>query len=62
LGKTAGKDAVAHKATYPAILGIEASEDRAQRLVTEAIEIISSLGIKGEILQEVARLIIARRS
>jgi geranylgeranyl diphosphate synthase type II len=62
LGKTAGKDVAAHKATYPAIFGLKASEDRAQRLVAEAIEIISSLGIKGEILEEVARLIIARKS
>jgi geranylgeranyl diphosphate synthase type II len=62
LGKTAGKDAAAHKATYPAIFGLKASEDRARKLVIEAIEIISSLGINGEILEEVARLIIARES
>jgi geranylgeranyl diphosphate synthase type II len=62
LGKTAGKDAAAHKATYPAIFGLKASEDRARTLVIEAIEIISSLGINGEILEEVARLIIARKS
>ncbi|HEY7913739.1 MAG TPA: farnesyl diphosphate synthase [Blastocatellia bacterium] len=62
LGKTAGKDAAAHKATYPAIFGLKASEDRARKLVIEAIEIISSLGINGEILEEVARLIIARKS
>src|SRR4029078_11834174 len=43
LGKTPGKDQAAHKATYPALHGIAASEARARELVTEAIEIVSGL-------------------
>ncbi len=51
LGKTAGKDAAAHKATYPAVFGLEASEARARQLVAEAVEIVSALEIDGEILE-----------
>ena len=36
LGKSAGKDLVAQKATYPAILGLEGAREEAHRLTTEA--------------------------
>jgi geranylgeranyl diphosphate synthase type II len=36
LGKSAGKDLAAAKATYPALLGLEASRDEARRLTAEA--------------------------
>jgi len=62
LGKTPGKDHAAGKATYPAIHGMAASEARARRLVEEAIEIVSRLGLKTQVLEEAARFIIARSS
>jgi geranylgeranyl diphosphate synthase type II len=62
LGKTAGKDLAVAKATYPAIFGLEASEKRAQELVDEAVEIISTLGDDTRILQSIARFIIKRKS
>ena len=62
LGKTPGKDQAANKATYPAIHGLAASEARASELVAEAIEIVSTLGFKTQILQEIAKFIIARTS
>jgi len=62
LGKTPGKDQAANKATYPAIHGIDASETRAARLVDEAVEIASSLGVDSTMLEEIARFIIARKS
>jgi geranylgeranyl diphosphate synthase type II len=62
LGKTPGKDQAAHKATYPAIHGIAASQTRARELVEEAVEIVSSLGLKTQVLEEIARFIIARSS
>ncbi len=62
LGKTPGKDQAANKATYPAIHGIAASQTRARELVEEAVEIVSSLGLKTQVLEEIARFIIARRS
>nr|YP_002049403.1 geranylgeranyl pyrophosphate synthase [Paulinella chromatophora]ACB43193.1 geranylgeranyl pyrophosphate synthase [Paulinella chromatophora] len=36
LGKTAGKDLVADKTTYPKLLGLKASRERAEQLVAEA--------------------------
>jgi geranylgeranyl diphosphate synthase, type II len=62
LGKTPGKDQAAHKATYPAIYGMQASEARMRELVDEAVAIISSLRLKTEVLEELARFIIARKS
>ena len=62
LGKTPGKDLAASKATYPAVHGIAASEARARELVIEAVGIVSSLNADTQILQEIARFIIARSS
>jgi geranylgeranyl diphosphate synthase type II len=62
LGKTAGKDITAHKATYPALHGIEKSEARMEQLVDEAIEIVAGLGLDSRVLEELARFIVARRS
>jgi geranylgeranyl diphosphate synthase type II len=62
LGKTPGKDQAAHKATYPAIYGIEASERRAGELVDDAVKIISGLGLPAHALEGIARFIIARKS
>lgn len=62
LGKTAGKDKAASKATYPALYGLAASEALATLLANEAVDIISSLGISDNVLTEIARFIIARNS
>jgi geranylgeranyl pyrophosphate synthase len=62
LGKTPGKDEAANKATYPSIHGIAVSQTRARELVDEAVEIVSSLGLKTQVLEEIARFIIARSS
>ncbi|MFL6216381.1 MAG: polyprenyl synthetase family protein [Blastocatellia bacterium] len=62
LGKTAGKDVAAHKATYPALHGIKQSEARMQQLVSDAIEIVSGLGVNSVVLEELARFIVARKS
>ncbi|HKQ08645.1 MAG TPA: farnesyl diphosphate synthase [Blastocatellia bacterium] len=62
LGKTAGKDLAAHKATYPALHGVEQSEARMQQLVSEAIDIVAGLGQDAGRLAELARFIVARNS
>jgi geranylgeranyl diphosphate synthase, type II len=62
LGKTAGKDLAVAKATYPAIFGFEASEQKARDLVDEAVEIVSSIAGDTRILQAIARFIIERKS
>ena len=62
LGKTPGKDQAANKATYPALIGLEASEARAKVLVDEAVELASGLGVDAHVLVDLARFIIARKS
>ena len=62
LGKTIGKDQEQHKATYPAIHGIEASQRIAAQLVEEACEGLEPYGERAEILQGIAHYLIARSS
>ncbi|HEX4086131.1 MAG TPA: farnesyl diphosphate synthase [Chthoniobacteraceae bacterium] len=44
LGKSAGKDIAAQKATYPAVFGLERSRKEAQRLTQAAREAVKPLG------------------
>jgi farnesyl diphosphate synthase len=60
LGKTQGKDRKQYKATYPAVLGLEASREKAQVLCEEAISAIESLGQSAENLRLIANYIINR--
>jgi geranylgeranyl diphosphate synthase, type II len=62
LGKTAGKDQVQHKATYPAIHGIEASRARARSLIGEAEEILAELGPRAQPIRALGRFILERRA
>jgi geranylgeranyl diphosphate synthase, type II len=62
LGKTIGKDQEQHKATYPAIHGIDASKRIAARLVEEACELLEPYGARAETLQGIAHYLIARSS
>ena len=61
LGKTAGKDLAAAKATYPAIHGLAASHAKAGELVAAAVAAVSSIG-DAQILEAIARFIIERQS
>ncbi len=60
LGKTAGKDAAAAKATYPAILGLEASRAEASRLTEEAHQALASFGPEAKPLRWLADHLLAR--
>ena len=57
LGKNVQKDADAGKLTYPGLLGIEESQQRADRLVAEAVELAGTFGERGRHLAELARFI-----
>jgi geranylgeranyl diphosphate synthase type II len=61
LGKTAGKDRAGGKATYPALLGLEASKGIARELVSEAIKELDFLGEEAKVLKELARFVSIRR-
>jgi geranylgeranyl diphosphate synthase type II len=62
LGKTAGKDAAADKATYVKIHGLERSRALAARLRSEALGALAPLGERGALLAELAGLIVDRRA
>jgi geranylgeranyl diphosphate synthase type II len=61
LGKTAGKDTAAQKATYPALFGIEESERKADWLVNTAFEELDGFGERAERLKELARYLVERK-
>jgi geranylgeranyl diphosphate synthase, type II len=62
LGKTAGKDAAADKATYVKVHGLEPSRALAERLLADALGAIAPLRPRGALLAELARLIVDRRA
>jgi geranylgeranyl diphosphate synthase, type II len=62
LGKTAGKDLTAQKATYPSLWGIDESRRQAQLLVQEAKAAIASFGAKAIPLSAIADYITERKS
>ena len=62
LGKTAGKDEAAHKATYVSIHGLARARALAQQLKREALDALAPLGARAALLGTLARLIVDRRS
>lgn len=60
LGKTAGKDAVVEKATYPAVMGLTASRKEAARLTRVAMAALAPLGRKATRLTEIASYLLER--
>ena len=60
LGKACGADQLLHKATFPSLLGIEASRKRALQLVDEALENLQPLGQEADLLRFLARYIVER--
>ena len=61
LGKTAGKDTAAQKATYPALFGIEESVRRADSLIGAAFKELDSFADRAETLKELARYLVERK-
>jgi geranylgeranyl diphosphate synthase, type II len=61
LGKTAGKDTAAEKATYPALFGIDESLKKADALVESAFASLESFGGGAETLKSLARFLVERK-
>jgi len=61
LGKRAGKDVAAGKATLPALLGAAEARRRAERYRDEALLAFEGLGARAEPLRSLARFVVARR-
>jgi geranylgeranyl diphosphate synthase, type II len=60
LGKSAGKDLAAQKATYPAVIGLEKSRAEARRLTTQAHSALESLGKNAGVLRALADYLLSR--
>ena len=60
LGKSAGKDIAAHKATYPAVIGLEASRAEARRLTNAAQNALKIFGQEAGPLREIANYLLIR--
>jgi geranylgeranyl diphosphate synthase type II len=62
LGKSAGKDATAGKATYPAVFGLEKSRHEAARLTKAALKALDPLGKNADFLRNIADQLLGRQS
>jgi geranylgeranyl diphosphate synthase type II len=61
LGKTAGKDIVQEKATYPAVYGLERSHEIANELASKAIAELEPYGERAARLKSIAEFLVLRR-
>ncbi len=60
-GKGTGRDSTRRKATFPAVFGIEASRQRAEELIAEALAAIAAFGAEAEPLRNLARFVGRRK-
>ncbi|MGA7381271.1 MAG: polyprenyl synthetase family protein [Terriglobales bacterium] len=61
LGKTAGKDKAAEKATYPALFGVDESLKKADVLVATALGSLDSFGKRADTLKSLAHFLVERK-
>ena len=61
LGKTAGKDTAAEKATYPALFGVDDSLRQADELVSSALAQLDNFGEGAVTLKALARFLVERK-
>jgi len=61
LGKTAGKDTAAEKATYPALFGVDESLKKADALVQTALDSLDIFGSRADTLKALARFLVERK-
>jgi geranylgeranyl diphosphate synthase type II len=61
LGKETGADSARRKATFPALVGLEASKKKARELVERALEAIASFDGKADPLRWIAEFVVERK-
>jgi geranylgeranyl diphosphate synthase type II len=61
LGKTAGKDTAAEKATYPALFGVDESVKKAELLVASALAALDDFGARADTLKSLAKFLVERK-
>ena len=62
MGKTAGRDAVLRKSTYPTLLGVDGARRRAQALIEDGLESLAEHGLLTQELSQVANFMVTRTS
>jgi geranylgeranyl pyrophosphate synthase len=62
MGKPAGSDTAAGKSTYPRLMGVPASRERARRLLDEGLKFLQRAGFGDTLLAELARQTVERDS
>lgn len=62
LGKTQGKDRDHNKPNYPALLGLSGAKEKARELHEAALESLAGFGHEANLLRDLSRFIIERRS
>ncbi len=62
LGKAAGKDAAAHKATFVGLLGVDGARQRLKKLIGKAERSLAPFGGDGMVLKAAAHFIANRRN
>lgn len=60
MGKTLGKDSIADKQTFPALIGLEESRKMAKALTDEGISSLAIFGKKAGKLEELAQMMLER--
>ena len=62
LGKPIGSDLAANKSTYPALLGLEGAQQKAENLFQQALQALTSLPYNTQSLAEFSTFIVKRSS
>ena len=60
LGKPSGSDLAANKSTYPALLGLQGAQEKAENLFQQALQALTSLPYNTHSLAEFATFIVKR--
>jgi geranylgeranyl diphosphate synthase type II len=59
-GKPQGSDILNNKLTYPSLVGVQKSKDRAQQLASEACEILKTMTLNTKNLRSLASYLVNR--
>ena len=62
LGKPTGSDLAANKSTYPALLGLQGAQDKAENLYQQALQALATLPYNTQSLSDFATFIINRKN
>ncbi|HMJ19835.1 MAG TPA: farnesyl diphosphate synthase [Gemmatimonadaceae bacterium] len=62
MGKTAGRDAVLRKSTYPALLGVDGARRRAHALIEDGLNSLAEHNLLTQELSQVANFMVTRTS